>query len=54
MLGFARVISRFAFIIDDASRMILAGVEFKMLMTIVISSLDVVEAISIPRTLSSG
>ena len=39
-------------IIDDASRMILAGGEYKMLMTGVISSLDVVEATSIPRTAS--
>ena len=37
-------------IIDDASRMILAGGEFKMLMTSIISSLNIVEAITILRT----
>lgn len=39
-------------IIDDASRTILAGREFRMLMTGIISSLDVVKATSIPRTVN--
>ena len=38
--------------IDDASMMILAGGEFNMLMTGIISSLDAVEATSIPRTVN--
>ena len=39
-------------IIDDSSRMILAGGEFKILMTGIISSLNIVEAMPIPRTVS--